>query len=306
MEDGSGGQDALGYGQALVLIGVQQVVRGSIEPCRQLPAKVIGILHPCVQALSTGSRVNVCGITREEDSAHAIAINHADIRAPDREPARIAQTHARYARALVEEALEGLKRRGRQRSLLVWGNGSAEEPGIAVAHPLESQASVQVAPGMCEVGVTPAYADVAQKEMLLVPGLTQERDAGGLAHCAMASIAANQVASQDLLVLARVRDLRDNTLHILGEAHQLRTQFHLPAIRRQSCTQHSLSMFLANHQDGMIGRRHWREERGRGEIAYEVVMVLGGCRRQNFIKRQKGIKHTPLLKAPLRAQAECP
>src|SRR5713101_9524083 len=131
MADGSGCQDALGYGQALGLIGVQQCIRGSIEHSSQLPTKVIGILHPCVQALSPGSRVNVCGITREEDSAHAIAINHADIRAPDREPARIDQMHARHARALIEEALEGLKRRGRQRSLLIWRNGSAEEPGIA-------------------------------------------------------------------------------------------------------------------------------------------------------------------------------
>src|SRR6266852_3221799 len=162
MADGSGGQDALGYGQALGLIGVQQCIRGSTQHSSQLPAKVIGILHPCVQALSTGSRVNVCGITREKDSARAIAIHHADIRAPDREPARMAQMHTRHARALIEEALEGRKRRGRQRSLLIWRNGSAEEPGIAVTHPLESQASVKVAPGMCEVSVQPADVDVAQ------------------------------------------------------------------------------------------------------------------------------------------------
>jgi hypothetical protein len=40
----------------------------------------------------------------------------------------------------------------------------------------------------------------------------------------------------DLLAFACVRDLRDNTLCILGEADQLRAQFHLQAIRRQTCT----------------------------------------------------------------------
>src|SRR5712692_4684857 len=214
--------------------------------------------------------------------------------------------HTRHARALIEEALEGLKRRGRQRSLLIWRNGSAEEPGIAVTHPLESQASVKVAPGMCEVSVQPADVDVAQEEMLLIPGLAQERDVGGLAHRAMASVAANQVASLDLLVLVRVPDLRDNALCVLGEANQLRAQFHLPTIRRQACTQHGLSMLLANHKDGMIGRRHWREERGQVGLAYEFVMVIGACRRHAFIIGHKGIKNTQILKDLLSAQADAP
>src|SRR5258708_2787882 len=80
MADGSGGQDALGYGQALGLIGVQQAVRCSMEHSSQLPAKVIGILHPCVQALSTGGRENVCGITRERESARAVPINQPGVR----------------------------------------------------------------------------------------------------------------------------------------------------------------------------------------------------------------------------------
>src|SRR5260370_10092343 len=159
---------------------------------------------------------------------------------------------------------------------------------------------------MCGVRVEAGYADVAQEEMLLIPGLAQERDVGGLAHCARSSVAANQVASLDLLVLARLPDLQDNALRVLGEAHQLRVQFHLPAIRRQSCTQHGLSMFLANHQDGMIGRRHWREERGRVGLAYEFVMVIGACRRHAFIIGQKGIKHTQILKDLLSAEAEAP
>src|SRR5258708_28341645 len=55
MADGSGCQDALGYGQALGLIGVQQCIRGSIEHSSPLPTKVIGILHPCAQALAPRS-----------------------------------------------------------------------------------------------------------------------------------------------------------------------------------------------------------------------------------------------------------
>jgi len=100
--------------------------------------------------------------------------------------------------------------------------------------------------------------------------------------------------------------LRENAVRVLGEAHQLRAQFHLPVIRRQARTQHGLRMLLANHQDGMIGRRHWREERGRVGLAYEGVMVIGACRWHAFVIGQKSIKNTQILKDLLSAQADAP
>src|SRR5258708_13687547 len=98
--------------------------------------------------MSTGSRMDMRGVAREKDSARAIAIHHADIRSPEREPGRIAQTHARHPRALVEEALEGLKRWGGGRCALIRRNRSAKEPGVAVPHPFPGHAPpAQVPPG---------------------------------------------------------------------------------------------------------------------------------------------------------------
>ncbi len=61
-----------------------------------------------------------------------------------------------------------------------------------MAHPLQGQAlSAQVSPGVREAGVQPAHADIGQEEMLIVPGLAEERDTRALTHRAVSSVAAH-------------------------------------------------------------------------------------------------------------------
>ena len=155
------------------------------------------------------------------------------------------------------------------------GNGRDEEPGVAMAHPVQRQPSPgRVPPAMPVVGVQPAHADVGQDVILLIPGLAQERDASAFANRAVSPIAAYKVASLDLLAQALMCDSCNHAVSVLCEAGKLAIQLHVQAVRRQACTQHSLGMLLADHEDCTVGRR---ENNGIGcqvDLAHEFVVLV--------------------------------
>jgi hypothetical protein len=58
---------------ALLLVGPEQCLSRTIEHGRQLPTKVVAVLHTGVQALAAGWRMGVRGITGKEHTADPIA-----------------------------------------------------------------------------------------------------------------------------------------------------------------------------------------------------------------------------------------
>src|SRR5579859_1454408 len=150
MADGTGSQDTLGDREPFGLIGVQQGVRCIIfQDVSQLPAKVIGILHAGIHPLPTSSRMHMRRVACEEDSADTIAVNHTETWSPNREPTGMTKMNIWQASAFVEDALRGLKRWRRKRSVFIWRDGRAKEPDAAMTHPDQGHSSVEhIAPVM--------------------------------------------------------------------------------------------------------------------------------------------------------------
>jgi hypothetical protein len=166
----------------------------------------------------------------EKDPTTTVLFCHTCTQLKGREPCEVAETDAGQTDPFVKEALKGFECWGWPHLALIGRKICREEPGALMDHWLQRQSpDWAIRPEMPVIGIEPKDLHVGDDVRWVIKILTLERDASAGAHCAMPSIAADQITSPDRFALACMYHLSHEMVGVLREASKLAVPFYMQA-----------------------------------------------------------------------------
>ncbi|GAA0901805.1 hypothetical protein GCM10009574_089900 [Streptomyces asiaticus] len=211
----AGGQTEYGrrHRKPLGLVGVQEGLVAAVEHGGQLPADIDGVLDTGVHALAVGGGVDVCGVPGEEDPAHAVVVDHADVQSPAGEPGGLAQPHRVRPDQRVHDALEGLEGRF---AGVAGGDGRLDLEGVGGRQRAQrDRTALGALPDVPVVAVQAVQPDIAEQHPLVLVGLAEERDIQKAPDRPGAAVGADHIAGRG------TRTVGEHRLDMSGVPHQI-------------------------------------------------------------------------------------
>jgi hypothetical protein len=185
---------------------------------RQLPSKVVRVLHTGVQSLTSGRRVHVRRVASEKHAADSIPIDHADLGAVQGHPAHSPRADP-LCRAVLDETSDPLLGHLGNRGVATQNRGQLKA-GRARQRTESEHASFGKRPHVPRLSIHSLDLDIGEDESLALKALAVQPHAERFSNEAVSAIAAYQVLGANLLDGAGTADSRRYAVIVLPKAHE--------------------------------------------------------------------------------------